>query len=178
MASSCRPLWARTLTRTLGSRSTSKKGLLYFLGLGWHTRNGPVDSHRFTHGDCIIGDPASLSTREIKADIETLPNAQCLDLVGQMRATTYQRPDLAEQRLGMIREEVQEALEPLGIDNVTVPKFAAVGEEMKDCLALQYERLVPLLVGSVNALAARVQELENAAPKKRKTNGSGSNKPV
>ena len=135
-------------------------------------------AHPYLRSECIIRDPSSLNACEIKADIETLPNAQCLDLVGQMRATTYQRPDLAEQRLGMIREEVQEALEPLGIDNVTVPKFAAVGEEMKDCLALQYERLVPLLVGSVNALAARVQELENAAPKKRKNNGTGRNKPI
>ena len=83
------------------------------------------------HIDCIIGDPSSLSTREIKQDIESLPNAQCLDLVGQMRATTYQRPGLAEQRLGMISEEVQEALEPLGIDNVCVSKFAAVDEEVK-----------------------------------------------
>ena len=143
------------------------KGLLYFLGLRWHAHNGPVDSHSFTHSDCIIGDPSSLSTREIKQDIETLPNAQCIDLVGQMRATTYQRPDLAEQRLGMISGEVQEALDPLGIGNVCVSKFVAVGAEAKDYLALQYKRLVPLLIGSVNALAARVQEVENAAPKKR-----------
>ena len=59
------------------------------------------------HADNIFGDPSSLSTREIKQDIETLPNAQCLDLVGQMRATIYERPDLGETRLGMISEEVQ-----------------------------------------------------------------------
>ena len=75
--------------------------------------------------------------------------------------------------MGMISEEVEAALEPLGIDNVCVSKFAAVGEEAKDYLALQYERLVPLLIGSVNALAARVRELENAAPKKRKNGTSG-----
>jgi len=94
-----------------------------------------------------------------------------------MRATLYGRPDLNETRLGLISEEVQEALAPLDIGNVCVPKMATIGEEEpKEYLALQYERIVPLLIGSINALAARVQELDMTTTKKRKTNGAVSSK--
>ena len=59
-----------------------------------------------------------------------MPSAQCLDMIGQLRATVYERPDLNEtRRLGLISEEVQEALEPLHIDNVCVSKMATIGEE-------------------------------------------------
>ena len=105
-----------------------------------------------------------------------VPNSQCLDMIGQMRATLYERPELQETRLGLISEEVQEALAPLDIDNVCVPKMATIGEEEGEYLALQYERIVPILIGAVNSLAARVQELEMTTTKKRKTNGAVSSK--
>ena len=41
---------------------------------------------------------------------------------------------------------------------------------------LQYERLVPLLIGAVNSLSARVQDLESLPRKKR--NGAAASKPL
>ena len=118
-----------------------------------------------------------LSTREIKDNIQTIPSAQCLDMIGQLRATVYERSDLNETRLGLISEEVQEAIEPLNVDNVCVPKMATIGEEQpREYLALQYERLVPLLIGSINELRAEIDALKSRLPKKKNGTSSLSSK--
>ena len=105
--------------------------------------------------------------------MQTVPSAQCLDMIGQLRATVSERPDLNETRLGLLSEEVQEALAPLDIDNVCVPKMATIGEEEpKEYLALHYERLVPLLIGSINELRAEIDALKSRLPKKK--NGASS----
>ena len=55
-----------------------------------------------------------------------------------------------------------------------VSEWAVVGEdEPNNCLVLQHKRLVPLLIGSISALAADVQELGNNATKNRRDVTSG-----
>ena len=144
-----------------------RKGTYRHMSLGFYATILPCDTTSYVHSDNIYGDPASLSTREIKENIQTVPSAQCLDMIGQLRATLYERPDLNETRLGLISEEVQEALAPLDIDNVCVPKMATIGEQTKEYLALQYERLVPLLIGSINELRAELDALKSRLPKKK-----------
>ena len=94
-------------------------------------------------------------------------------MLSNIQGQTYWREDLQKRRLGLLADECDLAIAGLGIDNVVGPRL--VGEE--EYKPLDYSRLVSLLTPAVNALASRVQELENAVPKTRK-HESGSNKPV
>ena len=68
----------------------------------------------------------------------------------------------------MLADECEEALKTAGIevDNVIGEKHWQVDGEADMYKTLQYDRLVPLLIGAVNTLSARVEQLET---KKRKT---------
>ena len=68
-----------------------------------------------------------------------------------------------ERRLGLIAQQVQESIEELAIDNVIGSKTLSPsqGEPAQDYLTLQYERLVPLLIASVNSLSQRIKYLES-----------------
>ena len=61
----------------------------------------------------------------------------------------------AKRRLGLIGDEVEEAVEQLAIDNVVGTKWHN-NDEYK---TLQYDRLVPLLVNAVNQLNKQVKDL-------------------
>ena len=63
---------------------------------------------------------------------------------------------MQQRRLGLIADEVEEAIEQLAIDNFVGSKWHE-GEAFK---TLDYSRLVALLIPAVNTLSARVQELE------------------
>ena len=65
-----------------------------------------------------------------------------------------------ERRLGLIADEVQASVEELAIDNVVGSKTVSKGEgdPPQEYLTLQYERLVPLLIASVNDLSRQVKE--------------------
>ena len=89
---------------------------------------------------------------------------QALNVLSQIQGCTYEREDLQQRRLGLIADEVEEAIDQLAIDNVLGSRWHE-GEEYK---ALDYSRLVALLIPAVNTLSARVQELE------AKVNGANS----
>ena len=86
----------------------------------------------------------------------------------QIKPTTCDRDDIGEYRLGLIADECEEALKNNGIevDNVIGERRWQVDGETDMYKTLQYDRLVPLLIGAVNTLSARVEQLET---KKRKT---------
>ena len=82
---------------------------------------------------------------------------------------TYTRTDTGERRLGHIADQVESALSELGVSNVTGATNYAPGDlPYGEYLTLNYDRLVPLLVSSINTLAASVQELKAQAQTKRK----------
>ena len=108
------------------------------------------------HSDNIIGDPASLSDARLKTEVTPVSGGQALSVLGQIQGCTYEREDLGQRRLGLIADEVEDAIDQLAIDNVVGSKWHE-GEEYK---SLDYSRLVALLIPAVNTLSARVQKLD------------------
>ena len=133
----------------------------------------------YTPSQNIIGDPSSLSDARLKTNLTEVTSEQCLNTLRHIKPQTYDRNDLGnERRLGLIADEIQEAFETAGIEvnNVIGQRHWQVDGESDVYKTLQYERLVPLLIGAVNSLSARVQDLESAPKKKR--NGAAASKPV
>ena len=89
----------------------------------------------------------------MKTNIETIDNA--LDKVSQISGVKYNWNELAEgkdkdkREAGVIAQEIKEVL----------PE--AVIERDNGYLAVQYERLVPLLIEAIKELKEEVQSLKN-----------------
>ena len=109
------------------------------------------------HSDNVYGDPASLSDARLKTEVTNVSGDQALSVLSQIQGCTYEREDLDQRRLGLIADQVQDAIQLLGVDNVVGTKWHQ-GEEYK---TLQYDRLVPLLVNAVNRLNQQVEELQS-----------------
>ena len=118
----------------------------------------------FVHSDNVHGDPSSLSDARLKSEVTPVSGDQALSVLGQIQACTYERQDLKQRRLGLIADEVEEAIDQLAIDNVVGSKW----HEGDDYKTLDYARLVALLIPAVNTLSARVKDLES------KVNGTSS----
>ena len=69
---------------------------------------------------------------------------------------TYNREDLGQRRMGLIAQEVEDAIQELAIDNVVNTRWHLDD----DYRVLDYARLVALLIPAVNSLRKRVKELE------------------
>ena len=82
---------------------------------------------------------------------------QALNVLSQIQACTYERPDLQERRLGLIADEVEDAIEQLAIDNVVGSKL----HEGVDHKTLDYSRLVVLCISSINRVSQQGEELES-----------------
>ena len=149
------------------------------MSIGFHDSVVPCDATSFVHSDNIYGNPSSLSDARLKTSLTEVTSEQCLNTLRHIKPQTYDRNDLGnERRLGLIADEIQEAFETAGIEvnNVIGQRHWQVDGESDVYKTLQYERLVPLLIGAVNSLSARVQDLESAPKKKR--NGAAASKPV
>ena len=85
-----------------------------------------------------------------------MSGTQALDVLTQIQGCTYEREDLQQRRLGLIADEVEDAIQQLAIDNVVGSKWHN-GDEHN---TLDYSRLVALLVPAVNTLSARLREME------------------
>ena len=118
----------------------------------------------FVHSDNIIGNPASLSDKRLKEEIDPVSGTQALDVLSQIQGCTYEREDLGQRRLGLIADEVEAAIAQLAIDNVIDSKWHN-DDEYK---TLDYSRLVALLIPAVNHLSQQVKDLQS------KLNGSSS----
>ena len=80
-----------------------------------------------------------------------------LDVLGKIEAYTYDREDLKQRRLGLIANQVQDAVHELGIDNV-VPERWHNDDIYK---TLDYSRLVSLLIPAVNELYQQIKALKS-----------------
>ena len=155
--------WLRATWRAVGVVFAGRKGAFNIIAVAFQDHILSQDPS-FTHSDNIIGDAASLSDSRLKHHRDPVSGAQALSVLSQIQAFTYDRPDLQQRRLGLIADEVEEAIEQLAIDNVTGTRWHE-GESYK---TLDYSRLVPLLVSGMNTLSARVKDLES------KVNGTSS----
>ena len=126
----------------------------------------------------IKGDPSSLSDLRLKQNLLEVTPEQCLNTLRQIKPQTYDRIDTGERRLGLVADQCEAAFETAGVEveNVIGQRHWQVDGERDVYKTLQYERLVPLLIGAVNTLSARVQDLESATRKKR--NGAAASKPL
>ena len=111
----------------------------------------------FVHSDNIIGNPASLSDKRLKEEIDPVSGTQALSILSQIQGCTYDREDLDQRRLGLIAEKVESAIEELAIDNVVSSKWHR-GQDYK---TLDYSRLVNLLIPAVNKMAQEIQVLKS-----------------
>ena len=110
----------------------------------------------YTNADNIYGNIASLSDSRLKSEVTPTSGEQALDVLSQIKGCTYEREDLGQRRVGLIADEVEEAIEQLACDNVVSSKWHLDGEYT----TLDYRRLVALLIPVVSGLSERVQELE------------------
>ena len=111
----------------------------------------------FVHSDNVIGDPNSLSDARLKEEVTSVSGAQALGVLSQIQACTYERPDLQQRRLGLIADEVEDAIDQLAVDNVVGSKWHG-GETYK---TLDYSRLVSLLIPAINELNKQVKDLQS-----------------
>ena len=103
-----------------------------------------------------------MSDQRLESDVTPVSGDQALSVLSQIQGCTYEREE--QRRLGLIADEVEEAIEQLAIDNVLGTKWHD-GDTHK---TLDYSRLVALLIPAVNHLSARVKYLES------KVNGTSS----
>ena len=138
------------------------------MSLGFHDSVLPCDATSFVHSDNIYGNPSSLSGARLKTNLQEVSPEQCLNTLRLIKPQVYDRNDLNERRLGLVADECEEALEAAGIevDNIIGQRHWQVDGETDVYKTLEYDRLVPILIGAVNTLSARVEQLE--ATKKTK----------
>ena len=111
----------------------------------------------FVHSDNVIGDPNSLSDARLKTERTSVSGAQALSVLSSIEACTFERTDLQQWCLGLIADEVEDAIDQLAVDKVVGSKWHD-GEEYK---TLDYGRLTSLLIPAVDALSARIKDLES-----------------
>ena len=141
-----------------------RKGELLVNMIKWLDERVAQPPSCWVHSDNVHGDPSSLSDARLKSEVTHVSGTQALDVLSQIQGCTYEREDLQQRRLGLIADEVEEAIDQLAIDNVTGSKWHA-GDEYK---SLGYSRLVALLIPAVNHLPQEVKVLRS------KVNGTSS----
>ena len=126
--------------------------------------------HSIVHSDCVVGSPGSLSDTKLKANVTELESSHCLSLCNALAPSAYNRVDTNEVRCGMIAQDVKAALADHSFpdDGIIGSKLASVdpgsfenpGTAPEELMTLAYDRLVPFLLGAVQRLTERVQQLE------------------
>ena len=148
--------WSRT-------RFQERRGAFILIAVGFQDHI-LAQNPNFVHSDNVIGDAASLSDARLKNEVTSVSGTQALSVLSQIQGCTYERDDLDQRRLGLIADDVEESMVELAIDNVVGSKWHNDDEHK----TLDYARLVALLIPAVNALSARVKDLET------KINGTSS----
>ena len=73
-------------------------------------------------------------------------------MIGKIEAYTYDREDLQQRRLGLIADQVQDAIQELGIDNVVSSKWHSddIYKTLDDYRSVSL--LIPQLMSFTNKL--------------------------
>ncbi|KAJ3048369.1 hypothetical protein HK097_010638 [Rhizophlyctis rosea] len=94
------------------------------------------------------------SDRNMKKDIETIPEDAALEVVKNLRAVSFKYKNTEEKRVGWIAQEIVN--HPIVQDAVSITKK---GDD--ETYTLCQEQLVPVLWAAVRELTARLEKLEN-----------------
>ena len=106
---------------------------------------------------------SAASDRSLKDDLQDASTEQCLSMLRQVSAKTYNRKDLPDTgpRLGFVAQDVEAACPPLWSNLVSTTTYkwseAPEGAEIK---VLDYARLTSVLWQCTRSLLARVETLE------------------
>ena len=92
-----------------------------------------------------------------------MSGTQALSVLSQIQGCTYEREDLDQRRLGLVADEVQGAIQLLGVGNVLGSKW----HNNDEYNTLGYSRMTSLLIPATNHLNQRAKDLES------KVNGTG-----
>ena len=140
------------------------RGTAMLMGLGFKTEDRDI-ANAFVHSDNITGTPSTLSDGRIKDNVTSLDPSNCLSFCSAISPALYLQTLANEVRTGLVAQEVQTALQAHSLPETPVldTKRARVDEDSptENLMAMRYERLVPMLLGAVKALTARVAELES-----------------
>ena len=111
----------------------------------------------YTHSDNVVGDPNSLSDAKLKSNQNLMTTEQALNVLGKIEAYTYGREDLQQRRLGLIADQVQDAIQELGIENAVSTKW----HNDDNYKTLDYSRLCSLLIPAINELHQQIKALKS-----------------
>ena len=109
------------------------------------------DGDFFARGDVTAF--ASLSDRQLKENIENIPNA--LEKVSKINGVTFNYIGSKESMTGVIAQEVQEVLPEVIYETVDNTR------EDGRALAVRYGNMVGLLIEAIKELKAEVEQLKN-----------------
>ena len=120
-------------------------------GNGVHNFTFQHDGDFFARGDVTAF--ASLSDRQLKENIENIPNA--LEKVSKINGVTFNYIGSKESMTGVIAQEVQEVLPEVIYETVDNTR------EDGRALAVRYGNMVGLLIEAIKELKAEVEQLKN-----------------
>jgi len=102
--------------------------------------------------------PVVSSDKREKKNIETFDAG--LSLIQALNPVTFERDSAPNVRhVGLIAQQVKEALEDQGLSNTNIWQLADPDDE-QSAQAVCYSELIPVLIDAVNELAERVEDLE------------------
>ena len=78
-------------------------------------------------------------------------------MLGTIKAYTYDKEDLQQHRLGLIADQVQEAIQELGIDNVVSEKW----HREDNYTMLDYGRHCVLCIATIQELHQQLKDLKS-----------------
>ena len=114
----------------------------------------------WVHSENVDGDPASLSDARLKTEKKTktpVSGDPARQVLSQIEACTYEREDIEQRRLGLVAQEVEQAVSQLAIANAIGSKW----HNNDEYNTLDHSRLVSLLTPAVNRLSQQVKDLES-----------------
>ena len=106
------------------------------------------------------------SDRSLKDNQQDASTEECLSMLRQVSAKTYERKDLpgSGSRLGFIAQDVEAACPPLWSNLVSTTQYKwSEAPEGADIKVLDYARLTSVLWQCTRSLLARVEALEARA---------------
>ena len=80
---------------------------------------------------------------------------QALGVLGKIKACTYDKQDLQQRRLGLVADQVQDAIQQLGVDNVVSERW----HNDDNYKTLDYAKLISLLIPANNELHQQIKDL-------------------
>ena len=106
---------------------------------------------------------SAASDRSLKDNLQDASTEQCLSMLRQVSAKTYDRKDLPDSgpRIGFVAQDVESACPPLWSNLVSTTTYAwAQAPEGAEIKVLDYARLTSVLWQCTRSLLARVEALE------------------